>query len=138
MPIVVDALIALAWCFEDKSSEYSEAALDLLPTEGAVAPAFWMLEVGNALVAAERRRRISDVESSRFLSRLQALPIEIDYTEVSASVDDVLYVARKHELTLYDACYVELALRRELELYSADARLRKGAEAAGVKVFRSS
>ena len=101
----------------------------------AVVPSLWAYEVGNVLLLGERRKRSNAVETSRWVAMLMALPIELDAAAPRQVLDAVLPVARSHDLTVYDAAYLELALRRGLRLASLDDKLLVAAQAAGVSRF---
>ena len=64
---VLDTSVAMAWCFEDETNPYADAVLDSLIDNAALAPSIWPLEVGNVLLVAERRKRMSQPDSMRFL-----------------------------------------------------------------------
>lgn len=128
---MLDASVALAWCFEDEGDE-AMMALERARVGVAHAPAVWPLEVGNALLVAERRRRLTEAEATRFLELVAALAIEIEPTAPLASTPALLSLARAHDLSLYDASYLELALRSGLPLATLDDRLGRAARAAGV------
>jgi predicted nucleic acid-binding protein len=89
-----------------------------------------MLELANGLVVAERRRRITRAESTRFLGLVGELPIRIDQTSTLAS--SIIDLARDYELSAYEAAYLELALRLGHPLATLDQRLRSAADRAGV------
>jgi predicted nucleic acid-binding protein len=129
---VVDASTALSWCFEDESSVYSDKVLSLLASDTAVVPVIWPLEVTNALVVGERRGRLTEAKTARFVQLLGQLPIEIDAPPRLVGFSGVLSLARSHRLSSYDASYIELAERRGLKLATLDARLREAAAGAGV------
>lgn len=133
MPFVVDASVTLAWCFEDEASPQTEAILDLLSDDTAVVPSLWELEVSNVLLFGERRRRLTESQTARFVALLGQLPILVD----SASVDmqAVLAVGRHHALTAYDAAYLVLAEREGVPLATLDVRLRNAARAVGVQLM---
>ena len=63
---VLDNSIVMAWCFEDESDSFADAVLEQLQTKTAIVPAIWPLEVGNVLLVAERRGRLSEADSARF------------------------------------------------------------------------
>lgn len=132
---VLDASVAVAWCFDDESTPLTEGILDLLSagSEG-VAPGIWPLEVANALLVAERRKRISVAQVTALLGRIVQLPVSVETIEPDRAFSQVLSVARQHQLTEYDAAYVELALRRGLPLATLDDKLRQAARMAGISL----
>jgi predicted nucleic acid-binding protein len=133
MPFVVDASVTLAWCFEDEATPHTEAILDLLIEDTAIVPALWELEVSNVLLLGERRRRLSEAQSARFVALLGQLPIHVDSATVEMGA--VLAAGRRHELTAYDAAYLVLAEREGVALATTDARLSSAAKGAGVDVI---
>jgi len=71
---VLDCSVTMAWAFDDEDVPRAAGMRDRLGEDLAVVPAIWALEVGNALLVAERRQRISRAESVRFVEILRALP----------------------------------------------------------------
>ncbi|MCS7248720.1 MAG: type II toxin-antitoxin system VapC family toxin [Anaerolineales bacterium] len=132
---VLDASVTLAWCFEDEANACALDVLDLLEESAAVAPALWVLEVGNALLEAECRGRLTQAESQYFLGLLHGLPIQLEEIPQTVAWDNVLSLARIHQLSAYDAVYLELALRLNLPLATLDEALRQAANQCGVKVL---
>jgi predicted nucleic acid-binding protein len=131
--LVLDASVSLAWCFEDESASLSERLLDALETgTEMLTPSIWPLEVANALLMAERRKRITNAQATAFLQRISKLPILVLPTPPERAFDHILPVARQHQITEYDAAYVELALREALPLATLDAKLRRAARSAGI------
>jgi predicted nucleic acid-binding protein len=134
--LVLDASVALAWCFADEKAAYPEALLDLLADgKEAIVPAIWPFEMGNALLAGEKRRRISVAQVTSILSRIAELPISIDPVRTDHAFQQILPLARQAHLTEYDAAYLELALRLHLPLATLDARLLQAAKTVGVPLF---
>jgi predicted nucleic acid-binding protein len=133
--VVIDASVALAWCFPDEASEYAEGVLVALKGRAIVVPAVWGLEIANAMLAGERRKRLKQPEILRFVALLEGLSIVQDGQRVSESVSNVLPLARDHGLPAYDAAYLELSIRHGVPLATLDAKLRKAAQRAGVKIF---
>jgi predicted nucleic acid-binding protein len=125
--IVLDASVALAWCFDDEDSPYAKEILGLLRTAEAFVPPIWPLEVSNALLAAERRKRLTESDSKQFLRLIEGLGITIDAPSGFTAVSDTLALARKHGLTAYDAAYLELASRLGVKLATLDHDLAKAA-----------
>lgn len=133
---VLDASMALAWCFDDESGTQAETVLDLFTQSQAIVPTLWLLEISNALVNAERRGRLTAAESARFLELLRGLPIQIEETSsMERTWGDVLNLARAHRLSTYDACYLDLAMRSGAPLATLDDDLRNAAKAYGVKTL---
>jgi predicted nucleic acid-binding protein len=135
--LVLDASVALAWCFKDEASEAADRLLERLETETALVPALWHLEVANVLALGERRHRITLAESAAFIARLETLVIVVDEETSSRAFTRVLDLARSERLTAYDAAYLELAMRLDVPLASKDRHLCNTAERLGVAVLRA-
>lgn len=131
---MLDASVALARAFEDEADGYADAALDALAEHGAVVPSLWGREVVNALVAGERRGRITPADSARFLSLLGDLPIETEDLRLD-ELTELALPARERRLSAYDASYLSVAMRRGLSIVTQDARLRDAASGSGVVLF---
>jgi predicted nucleic acid-binding protein len=119
---IVDASITLAWCFADESSDLTDGVLRRLLTEGGLAPAHWPVEVANALRFGERRGRIDEATLSVARSLLTDLPVDVVPVDIAAALDAV-ELARRYDLTVYDAVYLDLAATRGLALATVDRRL---------------
>ena len=130
--MVVDSSVALTWCFEDEQTPAALALLEAVVETGAVAPSLWPLEVLNALIMAERRKRVDAAERQRLSGFLRDLPIVLDDETAAQAWSVTIQLAERHRLTVYDAAYLELAQRRDLPLASLDQELRAAAETAGV------
>jgi predicted nucleic acid-binding protein len=133
MPFVLDASIAVCWAFDDEEHPTARLALERLHIDAAIAPRLWWFEVRNALLVSERRRRLTDSDSGRFLQQLARLNVAMDE---SPDETGVLALARRYQLSVYDAAYLELAARRALPLATLDRKLEAAAEAAGVALLR--
>jgi predicted nucleic acid-binding protein len=133
--LVIDASVTLAWLLADEQPAAAARVLDQIIEDGAVAPGLWPLEVGNALLMAERRGRLSSRNRTQALQSLAGLPIEIDDETTRRAWRETLALAETHRLTLYGAAYLELAQRRSLPLATLDAALRTAAETAGVPLL---
>lgn len=135
MAFVLDCSVALAWVLPDEGGAYADGLLDRLVTEGAVVPPAWPLEVGNVLLVALRQRRIRQTELEPIIERLARLPIEIDIGATDHALAGVVVLAGQHDLTTYDASYLDLAQRRKLPLATLDKRLRAACRAAKVEIL---
>jgi predicted nucleic acid-binding protein len=105
---VLDCSVAVSWCFEDEAAGAKDALLELARDEGAVVPSLWYLELGNVLLRADRRGRLS-------------------------ALRETLALARAEQLTSHDAAYLEVAMRRGLPLATKDRGLCAAAERIGVR-----
>ena len=132
---VLDASIALAWCFDDEASSATEALLDEVKVGGAVVPTLWHVELGNGLLAAERGGRTIQGGVMVRLRLFARLPIEIDFETSRRAWRQTLVLARAERLTLYDGAYLELALRRGLPLETKDHDLAAAAKRVAVPVL---
>lgn len=134
---VLDNSIVMAWSFADEVSDYADAVLDRLTVVSTVVPMLWPLEVANALLMGERRERSTEAETIRWISILNRLPIAIDDETTTRAWTDTLALARGHKLSVYDAAYLELAVRRRLPLATLDKPLKSAAVAVGVALYDS-
>jgi predicted nucleic acid-binding protein len=135
---VLDASVAISWCFPGDPTEdtpYSRKVLRELAANDAIVPEIWAFEIANSIfVSFSKRKRISEQQIEEFLSLLRDLPIRIESQDLWANVA-LEALARRHDLSAYDAAYLDLALRTNLALATSDGRLRQAAIAAGVTVL---
>jgi len=129
---VLDASVALAWCFEDEVSPVAELALDSLRTGEAFVPPIWQVEVGNALLVAERRGRIKPAGTTRTLELMRSLRIRLVEDGTGVDPGRLVTLGRNHALSAYDASYLALAMSEGLPLATLDSALRKAARKSGV------
>ncbi len=132
---VLDNSIVMAWSFADETSAYADSVLDSLAATRTIVPGLWRLEVANALLMGERRKRSTEAETIRWIDILNRLPIAIDDETNTRAWSDTLALARGHKLSSYDAAYLELAIRRRLPLASLDEPLKAAATAIGVSLY---
>jgi len=133
--VVVDASLALAWCFPDEGSDYADQVLVALKGHLIAVPPVWSLEVANAILVGERRKRLKQPEIQRFLDLVDGLSIVQDTETVGENLSGVLPVARGCNLSAYDAAYLELAIRIAAPLATLDLRLRRAATQAEIRMF---
>lgn len=99
-------------------------------------PAIWRLEVVNALVVAERRKKVTPAKSAKFLQDLQQFTITVDVDGLNHVFGTVFDHARLYQRSAYDASYLELAKRRGLPFATKDEPLRKAAEEFGLSIYQ--
>jgi len=105
--------------------------------DSLVVPALWPLEVANALTVLRRRRKLTPDEARTAIEIIRELPAVIDHEAAAVAFTRLVDLASEHELTVYDATYIELATRRQLPLASNDARMKQAAIRSGVDLWQS-
>jgi prevent-host-death family protein len=137
MSLVLDSSVALAWALPDESNWTLDPLLDRLITENMMVPQIWPLEMGDVLLVAVRRGRLTAQDMTLLVQEFRALPVEIDTMSTEESLKETLLLARKYELTTYDFSYIELAKRRDLPLATLDTKLRKVCLATHIRLLPS-
>ena len=131
MPFIVGASVAIAWAFNERHATAAHARARIR-AEQAIVPALWWYELRNVLVLGERRGRLTERDTARFLRDISRLAVTMDS---SPDETHVLTLARRHRLTVYDAAYLELAAREALPLATLDAQLATAAQAEQVALI---
>ena len=125
---VLDCSITMTWCFEDESNDYTDSILENLGNKTAIVPTIWPLEVANVLLLSKKNKRITEVQSASFIDAISALPIVVDQSTTSKAMHSIFTLASQADLTIYDAAYLELAIREEIPLLTLDKELIKAAK----------
>jgi predicted nucleic acid-binding protein len=132
MPLVIDVSVMANWHFADERNEAGANILAKLRGDTALVPGIWWFELRNVILSGERRGRSEPEDGQRFLDLVRSLPIEIANFPDEATVLDL---ARRHRLSFYDACYVELAKREKMTLATFDNAMAKAAQAENVALI---
>lgn len=133
---VADASVAIGWVHPAQATSQTAAMLDAI-ADGATleVPALWPLEVANALIVLVRRRKLGEDERQAGLGWLRGLRIRLDHEMGTLAFSRLSRLAAQHQLSVYDAAYLELAERRKLALGCKDGPLRAAARRAGVTLW---
>ena len=131
---VIDNSVVMSWCFQDETNKYADTVLEYLEEGSAYVPAIWPLEVSNVLLVAERRKRLSQADSSRFISLLFELPIIVEQESPERMLSEILALARAYKLSSYDASYLDLAMRKGLPIATTDKNIIAAAKKSNVPV----
>lgn len=134
MAFVLDCSVTMSWVFPDEATEETDRLRDSLIAGRAFVPAIWPIEVGNVLRVATSQGRICMDDWARIRTNLEALPIEIDPVSTSRIWRSVLELAHERRLSVYDAMYLELAVRMRLPLATLDRALAAAGIAGVVEV----
>ncbi len=133
MPFVLDASAAFALAAPDEAA--GERTEQRVMTDVAIAPAIWPFELANALRRTALQARHSESQMEALLGILGALDVSLETVDLAQALGSVLDLAREHRLSVYDASYLELAIRRGVPLATVDGALRRAAIEAGVDVL---
>lgn len=136
MSFVLDASVTMAWILPDEGTTEITELFERLLTEGAVVPSLWKLEVANTLLMAERRGRLDTKFRQAALTDLEIMPIRIDAETALYAWHTTLDLAAQYRLSIYDAAYLELAVREKMALATLDDELSKAAQAANVTLIK--
>jgi predicted nucleic acid-binding protein len=134
---ILDNSVVMAWCFNDETDSYADLVLENLEFSEAFVPTIWSLEVGNVLLVAEQRKRLSEADSIRFLSLLSELPIFVEQESPDRMIKEIFSLAKEYQLSTYDASYLDLAMRKGLPIATRDSALSKAAQKCKVPIFRA-
>jgi predicted nucleic acid-binding protein len=134
--LVLDASMAVSWLLPDESSAASVAVqAELAKAESVWVGAHWRLEVANSLCMAERRKRLDAAGIAQAVALFTQLPVIVDTETNEHASAETLSLARQHTLSVYDAAYLEIALRRGATLATLDGPLRVVAKKLGVPLL---
>jgi predicted nucleic acid-binding protein len=132
MRFVLDASVVITWAMRDEDHPLADLAFRELHSGSVIVPGIWWYEIRNILVLNERRNRITVNDSAQFLDDLGQFSIEIDFRHKETQLMDL---ARRHMLSVYDAAYLALAMREKLPLATLDKALKNAALDAGVSLL---
>ena len=132
---VIDNSVVMTWCFKDETNPYADSILDRLEMSVGFAPSIWPLEVCNVLLIAERRNRIGEADSARFIALLTELPIVVEQEPQERMMREIFALAREHQLSSYDASYLDLAMRKGLPIATLDKNLLAAAKRSKVPIL---
>lgn len=127
---VVDASATLAWLFGEEKHR-AQLPADIESAE-MVAPWLWRTQITNAVLVKERRGLITPADGTRFLQIVDALEVEMVGEPSHRTLESLAHFARPHQLTAYDALYLELAISAGLPLCTFDGALQAAARQCGV------
>jgi predicted nucleic acid-binding protein len=132
---VIDNSVVMSWCFIDETNKYADAILHRLTKATAYVPSIWPLEVVNVLLVAERKKRLSEADSTRFITLLTQLPIIVDVDHRAKSMKELLIFARANNLSSYDASYLDLAMKSGFPIATLDNQLIHAAKKIDIQIL---
>ncbi len=133
---VVDASVGFSWIHPDQATPETDHLLrEVAAGARVVVPALWFLEMANVALIAQRRKRLTAAQRKAALENLTALQFTVDEEAARLAFDQISRLAAAHGLTIYDATYLEVALRRNLALATRDDALKTAARACRLKLL---
>ena len=132
---VIDNFVVMTWCFKDETSQHADHILGRLEVAAGFVPSIWPLELCNVLLVAERKNRIGEADSTRFIALLAELPIIVEQEPPERMIKEIFALARKHKLSSYDASYLDLAMRKGLPIATLDKNLIAAAKRSKVPIL---
>ena len=133
---IVDASVGFAWVYQGQATPETDHLLNEIAAGATViVPGLWFLEMSNVLLMAQRRHRLTAAQRKAAMEKLSALQLTVNEEGSRNAFGKTSELAEKYGLTIYDATYLELALRRSLPLASRDEALRNAAKQCGLKAF---
>ncbi len=133
MGLVLDSSVCLSWFFPDERTSFTDMVLDVAANEECWVPSLWRLEFANALLVAERKRRLTRAERLQMLDEASRLSLRVD-THVH-DLRRISALADQHELSAYDSAYLELAIRLDAPMATLDKALAAAGTVAGLTVY---
>lgn len=134
MRLVLDTSVAVEWFLVGHHLEKAREVAALLRDGSCVVPGLWPLEVANVFGLAVRRNRMTRAARDAALQALADLSIEVDGETWARAWTTTTDLADRHRLTIYDATYLDLAVRRQLPIATFDEAIIRGARAEGIEV----
>ena len=126
----------MCWYIEDQKTSYTEGVFECLALgDEILVPAIWPLEIVNSLVIALRQKDITSAQLEIFVADLKELPVEVDLQGAARAYSSILQISRRHQLSSYDAAYLDLALFEGLPLATVDKNVRSAAKRSGAELF---
>jgi predicted nucleic acid-binding protein len=132
--LVLHSSVVVAWYFEDVATAETDAVLDRVAEDGAVVPAHWRLDIGDAFQRAIQKNRTDAIYRGSSLVELALLSVTIDDDTDTYAWSATLRIAELSSLPMHEAAYLELAHRRGLPLVTISAEMAKAAQQFGVLV----
>ena len=130
--LVLDASLTLAYSFESQATPEIDEVMRAVAREGALVPATWAMEHWQGLLSAERRKPVLRDRIPRLWELIRLQPIRVEAADPARIAAQVVPLARKHRLSVYDATYLETALRNQLRLATCDKDLHSASSAQGI------
>ena len=133
---VIDSSMALAWGLPDERSPSADRFWSHFgPDSQLWVPSLWWYEIANALVVVCRRGQLDEKNSQEILSILGRLPVTTAAPPEGDELRRIQALAWKHDLSAYDAAYLDLSRSLSVDLATLDQRLAAAARNEDLTVW---
>ncbi|OQW91304.1 MAG: VapC toxin family PIN domain ribonuclease [Thiotrichaceae bacterium IS1] len=88
-------------------------------------------EIGNALIAMIRRKRLTYAEAKRAYQLTQVVPVKLLKPDLEVSLE----IAYQYQLYAYDAFYLQCALQHQMPLLTLDKRMKQVAKQLSLTIL---
>ena len=120
---VFDASVALKWYLPEDDSKEARQWYEAIKKGKifALAPEFLLIECANALLKHHKliKEDVTAIIDDLTNSGLELIPLSI------LRIDQIIALAERYNLTIYDAIYLELARFTDVKLITTDTSLLK-------------
>jgi len=133
--IVLDASLFIAWLVTEELPSANTRIYETVPANVLVVPSHWPIEISNALRSRMRAGQLSVTEFQSIMERFDQLTVHV---HPPLELDEILPFANfalTHNLTTYDAAYVQLALGRNIPLATLDRAMRTAAQRLNIPLL---
>jgi len=127
MEIVADASAFLAVVLNESDRDW---VIHKTTGRSMVSPEVLPYEIGNALIAMEKKGRLNDREILRAFELTQRIAVRL----VSVKIHEAIKIAVRFNIYAYDAYYLQCCIENKLPLISLDDRMCDIAGRLGIKV----
>ncbi len=127
MNIVSDTNIFLAVVLDEPEKE---SIIRATSEANAISPEILHYEIGNALTAMVKRKRLTQDESLLAFEAVRSIPVRL----VSVDIQEALKLALEHNIYAYDAYFLQCAKNLACPLITLDKRMKNVAYALNIEV----
>lgn len=128
MNIVVDTNIFLAVVLEESQKE---KIVQLSSGYNVISPEILPYEIGNALSAMIKRKKVTKNEALRVQKRIETIPVRL----ITLDIQEALELAIDHNIYAYDAYFLQCAKSLACPLLTLDKNMKTVARKIGISVL---
>lgn len=121
---IIDCSSTISLFLPDEiNNDYTNKLYDSFKNNDCIVPSLWCYELSNVLLSSEKRNRINDNQINEIVNLIYNLPLEIENINFCYIQNNIFNIANDNNLSVYDASYLELAIRFNCSLATLDKKL---------------